>query len=137
MQINRLTHLQDICNGVGTCGCNGRCECQDLYLGDYCELCSGDEKICSDLNCAQHIDCARCAVDFFNDVLPMSELETPPELLMLDIIENRLPNGSSLMYDDSSNTFRFRLPPGFCPDTCTQSVFVINGTDNVQYKIDG
>ena len=124
-----------MCNGRGTCGCNGRCECQDPYLGEYCEVCSGDES-CLEQTCSAHTECARCAVDFFNQILPMTEM---PELLTidsLDSLEGLLPNGSSLMYDASSNTFFFGLPSGFCPEGCTQNVVVINGTDDVDYMID-
>ncbi len=125
--------VQAVCNGKGTCGCNGRCECQEPYLGDYCEICSGDE-ICREETCVLHANCTQCAVNFFAQA-PMSLTE----VLTIDSLENFLPNGTSLEYDASTNTFRFRLSSDYCSTqelTCAQNIVVINGTDDVDYMID-
>lgn len=61
------------------------------------------------------------------------------EVLTIDSLENFLPNGTSLEYDASTNTFRFRLSSDYCSTqelTCAQNIVVINGTDDVDYMID-
>ena len=119
-----------MCNGKGSCGCNGQCDCQEPYLGDHCEFCSGDE-ICLEETCVLHSNCTQCAVAFFAQA-PMSDMD-------IESLMNFLPNGS-IVYDASSNTDQFSLPSDFCSTqelTCSQNVVVINGTDDVDYVIDG
>ncbi len=122
--------MQVLCNGRGTCGCNGRCECQDPYLGDYCEFCSGDA-VCFTQTCDTNRDCAACAVEIF-DQFP---LLTATDFFMNETLAN-LSNGITFLFDDASDTFQFRLPSNYCASqNCSQNVILINGTDTVDYVI--
>ena len=123
--------VQEVCNGKGSCGCNGRCECQEPYLGTYCEFCSGDE-ICFSQTCERNRDCAACTVELL-DQLPLLTAAD----FFTNVTLNNFPNGTTFTFDTISDTFQFRLPSDYCTGNCSQNVVIINGTDNVDYMIQG
>ena len=123
--------MQVLCNGRGTCGCNGRCECRDPYLGDFCEFCSGDA-ICFTQTCNVNIGCAACAVEIFNQ---FPSISTTQFFTSNETLPN-LPNGTTFVLDDASDTFQFHLPPNYCGGNCSQNIVLINGTDAVDYIIE-
>ncbi|XP_064401287.1 integrin beta-1-like [Halichondria panicea] len=126
-----LNNSTEVCNGKGSCGCNGRCECQEPYLGTYCEFCSGDE-ICFSQTCERNRDCAACTVELL-DQLPLLTAAD----FFTNVTLNNFPNGTTFTFDTISDTFQFRLPSDYCTGNCSQNVVIINGTDNVDYMIQG
>lgn len=46
-------------------------------------------------------------------------------------------NSTGIEFNAQSNILQYPLPSGVCPASCLQSVVVINGTDDVDYVIDG
>lgn len=61
---------------------------------------------------------------------------TTTDFFMNETLAN-LPNGTTFIFDDATDTFQFRLPPNFCEGNCSQNVVLINGTDAVDYMIQG
>ena len=125
---NYILILQSDCNERGTCGCDGTCSCQDPYFGDYCELCSGSE-VCFDLTCDSNSPCAECAITLFQDIGTDDE-----SVFFSDASLGNLPGGSKLNLTEG--VYQVTLPEGACRE-CDQGVVIINGTEEVDYMIDG
>ncbi|XP_064392568.1 integrin beta-1-like isoform X1 [Halichondria panicea] len=118
----------EICNGRGTCDCSGQCYCTFPYLGDYCELCSGNTS-CLDNLCQSNRECTACAIellDLFTDAATFFSIETL----------TTLPNETTLKFDVTTKNFQLHLPRSYCPETCSQDIVIISGTNDVDYIID-
>lgn len=124
--------LQSICNGRGMCGCEGTCECENPYFGQFCELCSGSE-VCFDTNCDSNRDCANCALDI---IVEMVDSVTVEEFFQTAASNPDLPEGSDVTFNPENNAFEVTLPRGHCP-SCDDGVVIINGTERADYEIDG
>ena len=132
--MSTLFILQDICNGIGTCGCDGTCDCPDPpYSGDFCELCSGDD-ICFDSNCDSNRDCANCILDL---IAPAIDTISVDEYFTNASVLSELPEGSVLMFDMINNANVTVLPGPTCMSVCGSGAVIISGTENTDYIIDG
>ena len=130
--MSTLFILQDICNGIGTCGCDGTCDCPDLpYFGDFCELCSGDD-ICSESNCDSNRDCANCILDI---IIPLMNTITVEDFAN-KFVASQLPDGYVLMRDDVNDVNQITLPTSACP-VCESGAIIISETDTTSYRIEG
>ena len=127
--------LQAMCNGHGTCGCDGTCQCETPYSGTYCGTCSGSSE-CTE-NCDINQICAQCAIDVVQQYLDEGNLFFAPGILS----RPGIPAGST--FNLSGDTFELRLPPTsqFC-EAVTEAnrcpnIVIINGSSTVEYDIDG
>lgn len=120
-----LLVFQSICNGRGMCGCDGTCECEDPYLGQFCERCSGDP-ICFTSNCNANRNCANCALDIIEDVV---DTTTPQEFFRNEL-------GTNATINEETTTLEFPLLNATCP-TCEGGVVIINRALTSSYEISG
>lgn len=125
----------DFCNGRGVCSCAGTCECEDgPYFGQYCELCSGDP-VCFDNSCSANLVCAACVADYATRI---NETVTP-EVFFRN--ESLLSGNFSVLgglLELYLNTLGVQFNTTNCSDVCASDfIALINGTDTVEYRIDG
>ena len=121
---------QSICNGRGSCGCGGTCECRTPYFGQYCELCSGSS-VCLETNCESNRQCANCIL---NIVAPQADRFMTAQYFSDSM---NLPPGSNLTMDAVNDVIRVILPADTCSEMCPSGAFIINGSQRNEYFING
>ncbi len=91
-------------------------------------MCSGSTS-CLDNSCRSNRECTACAIellDLYTDAATFFSIETL----------STLPNETTLKFDATTNNYQLYLPTGYCPETCSQDVVIISGTNDVDYIID-
>ena len=115
------------------CGCNGNCECEDPYFGQFCEPCSGSN-ICFDNNCDSNRDCANCAI---NIIANAADTISSTDFFTNKVVDSELlPMGSRLMFDMDTNASLVTLPMSHC-SACENGAVIISGTEMADYEING
>ena len=88
--------------------------------------------MCQDLTCDPNEPCAQCVLD----LITMFNSAISPSSFFSEIASG-VPIGSVLMFDDEQNVAQVVLPESYCNSSCPSRVVIINGTENVEYDIDG